>query len=51
MVEGIMERIWWAGDIDQSNIVQIILMLVLTNTMLDVEHHYDFWKIMDGLIL
>ena len=32
-------------------IVQIIIMLVLINIMLNVEHHYDFGKIMDALIL
>ena len=32
-------------------IAQIIIMLVLINIVLNVEHHYDFRKIMDALIV
>ena len=32
-------------------IAQVIMMLVLINMALNVEHHKDFGKIMDGLIL
>ena len=34
----------------RSFIVQIIMMLVLINMMLNVEHHEDFGKIRDGLM-
>ena len=30
---------------------KIIMMLMLTNMVLNVKHHLDFGKIMDGLIL
>ena len=32
-------------------IAQIMMMLMLINMVLNVEHHLDFGKIMDGLIL
>ena len=35
----------------QSIIAQIIMMLVLINMVSSVEHHRDFGKIKDGLIL
>ena len=39
-------------NIDQKSIIaQIIMMLVLINMVLNVEHHYDFGKIKDGFIL
>ena len=34
----------------RSFIVQIIMMLVLINMVLNVEHHQDFGKTMDGLM-
>ena len=54
-----MGRIWWVKkywqkyvaqiitNINKNIIAQIIIMLMLIN----MEHHYDFLKIMDGLIL
>ena len=32
-------------------IAQIIMMLVSINMVLNVEHHSDFYKLLDGLIL
>ena len=34
-----------------KNIIAEIMMLVLINIVLNVEHHYDVRKIMDGIIL
>ena len=35
----------------KSNVAQVIMMLVLINMVLNVEHHLDFGKIKNGLIL
>ena len=35
----------------KSITAQLIIMLVLINTVLNVEHHYDFGKIKDGFLL
>ena len=32
-------------------LIKSIIMLVLINTVLNVEHHYDFGKIKDGFLL
>ena len=50
-VKKFMERIWSVEKIlIRSFIVQIIMMLVLINMVLNVEHHQDFGKTMDGLM-
>ena len=35
----------------KSNVAEVIMMLVLINMVLNVEHHLDFGKIKNGLIL
>ena len=53
-----MGRIWWVKKYWQKYIAQIITNInkniiaqIIMLMLINMEHHYDFLKIMDGLIL
>ena len=52
MVQKVMERIWSVEKYwSKALLLKFIVMLVLINTVLNMEHHWDSGKIKDRLIL